>query len=89
VAEVRFGYGHGSGRGRSGPPTLLLQSEHDSIVPAETVRALASKLHKAGAQVIHLEYPQTDHVFDLPSPRFSPSGQAASYEVERFLVLVS
>jgi acetyl esterase/lipase len=71
------------------PPTLLLQGEHDSITPAAAVRALACRLREAGATVKHVEYPQTEHAFDLILPRLAPAAQASLYEVERFLALVN
>ena len=71
------------------PPTLLLQGEHDSFVSAEAVRALAAKLREAGVPVVHVEYPQTEHAFDIVLPRLSPAAQAALYETERFLALLA
>jgi acetyl esterase/lipase len=70
------------------PPTLLLQGEHDMIVSAEGVRAMAEKLEAVGVPVIYVEYPQTEHAFDLILPQISPPAQAALYEVERFLALL-
>ncbi len=70
------------------PPTLLLQGEHDMIVSAEGVRTMAEKLEAAGVPVIYVEYPQTEHAFDLILPHISPPAQAALYEVERFLALL-
>lgn len=70
------------------PPTLLLQGEHDDITSAEAVRILARKLEQAGVPVVFVEYPQTEHAFDLILPEVSPVAQAALYEVERFLALV-
>jgi acetyl esterase/lipase len=69
------------------PPTLLMQGEHDSLVSAEAVRALADKLRAAGVKVIHVEYPQTEHAFDLV-PWGVPT-QASWYEAERFLALLA
>lgn len=71
------------------PPTLLLQGEHDSFVSAEAVRVLADRLREAGVPVVHVEYPQTEHAFDLILPRLSPAAQAALYETERFLALLA
>jgi acetyl esterase/lipase len=74
--------------GRHCPPTLLFQGEHDCIVPAEGARQLAAALRATGVPVVHVEYPQTEHAFDLLLPRLSPPAQAALYETERFLALL-
>jgi acetyl esterase/lipase len=75
--------------GPNSPPTLLLQGEHDSLVPASACRALYHKLAQAGIPVVYVEYPQTEHAFDVVIlTRYSPAGQAALYELERFLALV-
>ena len=38
--------------------------------------------------MIHVEYPQTEHAFDVVIlTRYSPANQAALYELERFLAL--
>lgn len=71
------------------PPTLLLQGADDFLVSAEAVRLCADRLRQAGVPVVHVEYPQTDHAFDLILPRLSPAAQAALYETERFLALLS
>jgi len=74
--------------GPDSPPTLLLQGEHDSLVPASACRALYRKLVQAGVPAVHVEYPQTEHAFDVAVlPRYSPAAQAALYELERFLAL--
>lgn len=75
--------------GRHCPPTLLLQGAADFIVSAEMVRLLADDLRQAGVPVVYVEYPQTDHAFDLILPQISPPAQAALYETERFLALLS
>lgn len=76
--------------GPRSPPTLLLQGEHDSLVPASACGALNRKLADAGVPVVHVEYPQTEHAFDVAVlARYSPAAQAALYELERFLALVS
>jgi acetyl esterase/lipase len=75
--------------GPKSPPTLLLQGEHDSLVPASAWRTLHHKLVQAGVPVVHVEFPQTEHAFDVAMlSRYSPAGQAALYELERFLALV-
>lgn len=70
------------------PPTLLIQSAQDILVSVESVRMLHERMVAAGAPVLYLELPNTDHGFDLFMPTLSPPAQAAWYEVDRFLVLV-
>jgi acetyl esterase/lipase len=92
VAEVPEEFRWGSPITHVGPhcpPTLLLQGEHDFVVSAEAVQLLADNLRQAGVPVVHVEYPQTDHAFDLILPMLSPSAQAALYETERFLALLT
>lgn len=67
------------------PPTLLIQGEHDLLVPVESARALRDKLLAAGASVTYLELPRTDHAFDFVLPMFSPPARASFYALERFL----
>ncbi|MFQ5857008.1 MAG: hypothetical protein ACE5LU_15450 [Anaerolineae bacterium] len=44
----------------------------------------------AGVPVVYHEFPQTEHAFDLVVlPRCSPAAQAALYDVDRFLALMS
>ncbi|MFP4395014.1 MAG: alpha/beta hydrolase fold domain-containing protein [Anaerolineales bacterium] len=71
------------------PSTLLLQGEHDSLVAAESVHALAAQLRAVDVPVVHIEYPQASHAFDLVLPQLSPPAQAALYEVGRFLALLA
>ena len=74
--------------GPNSPPTLLLQGEQDGLVPAFACRALYRKLVHAGVPVVHVEYPQTEHAFDVAVlSRYAPAAQAALYELERFLAL--
>ncbi|MCB0630700.1 MAG: alpha/beta hydrolase [Saprospiraceae bacterium] len=69
------------------PPTLLIQGEHDIIVPVRSNIELYERLHKAGIPaVLHL-LPQCDHAFDLILPKISPSAQNAYYDIERFLYM--
>ena len=70
------------------PPTLLFQGEHDWIVPVASARRLYHALAAAGAPVVYVEFPQTVHGFDLLFPRLAPAGQAALYDLERFLACV-
>jgi acetyl esterase/lipase len=74
--------------GSGSPPTLLLQGEHDSFVPAYGSRALHRKLVEAGVPSVYVEFPQTEHGFDLLLPRYAPAAQAALYDVDRFLALM-
>jgi acetyl esterase/lipase len=47
------------------PPTLIFQSEHDSGVPVSSARDFYHKLVNAGVPAVYVEFPQTDHAFDL------------------------
>jgi acetyl esterase/lipase len=69
------------------PSTLLIQGEHDIIVPAKATRILHSRLTAAGVSAVMHILPQTDHAFDLILPKISPSAHNAIYDVERFLAL--
>jgi acetyl esterase/lipase len=71
------------------PPTLLIQGEDDLITPLGATRDLYNKLIRAGVPALLVVFPQTDHAFDLLLPAFSPSAQAALYDVERFLALLA
>jgi acetyl esterase/lipase len=74
----------------SSPPTLLLQGEHDQLVPVAAARALYHKLLENNVPVVYVEFPQTDHAFDVAfqaASQNSPAAQAALYDVERFLAL--
>lgn len=71
------------------PPTLQLQGAGDFFGMAQPVRQLHRKLRAAGVPSILVEFPHTDHAFDLILPQVSPSAQAALYDVERFLALLS
>jgi acetyl esterase/lipase len=70
------------------PPTLLLQGLDDSLVLAQDVRRLHRELQAADVPVIMVEFPHTEHAFDLVLPQVSPVAQAATYDVERFLALL-
>ncbi|MBN1966599.1 MAG: alpha/beta hydrolase [Anaerolineae bacterium] len=70
------------------PPTLLLQGAHDIAVRPEPVRRLYAALQEAGVPSVYVEFPQTDHGFDLFLPQWAPAVQAATYDVERFLALL-
>ncbi len=71
------------------PPTLLIQGEHDFVTPTEGVQALHRKLVEAGVPAVYVELPATEHAFDIAFPRYSPSAQAALYDLDRFLALMA
>ena len=75
--------------GAGSPPTLFLYGGHDSTTSAEAARSLHRKLAEKGVPVIYLEFPQTEHAFDIILPRFSPAAQAALYDTDRFLALMA
>lgn len=70
------------------PPTLLFQGAHDSDVPVQSTRALHRRLVDAGVPAVYVEFPFTEHAFDLPLSRLAPAGQAALYDLDRFLALL-
>ncbi len=70
------------------PPTLLLQGTDDIFGLAPAVRRLQRELRGASATSILVEFPHTEHAFDLVLPQVSPLAQAATYDVERFLALL-
>jgi acetyl esterase/lipase len=47
------------------PPTLIFQGEHDSGVPVSSARDFYLELVNAGVRAVYVEFPQTDHAFDL------------------------
>jgi acetyl esterase/lipase len=70
------------------PPTLLIQDSDDVFGLTPHVRRLQQLLEKAGVPVVYLEYPHTEHGFDLILPQISPVAQAATRETQRFLTLL-
>ena len=70
------------------PPTLLLQGTADIFGMSRSVRRLHQLLQTAGVPSVLVEFPNSDHAFDLVLPRISPAAQAATYDVERFLALM-
>ena len=70
---------------KDSPPTLLLQGSDDVFDLAPAVRGLQQALVQAGVPAILVEYPHTEHGFDLILPQISPVARAATREVERFL----
>jgi acetyl esterase/lipase len=71
------------------PPTLLLQGAHDFTGMTPDVRRLYRALRAADVPCVYVEFPATEHAFDLFSPNSSPSAQAALYDTERFLALMA
>ena len=69
------------------PPTFILHGKHDVLAPVEAIRYLHSRLIAAGVPAAMHLIPQTDHGFDLITPKVSPSAHSAIYEAERFLNL--
>jgi acetyl esterase/lipase len=69
------------------PPTLLLQGGHDLFRMAPDVRRLHQALCDAGVPSVYVEFPETEHAFDLLFP-CSPAAQAATCDTERFLALM-
>jgi acetyl esterase/lipase len=53
-----------------------------------SVQRLHHALVAAGVASVLVEFPRTDHAFDLVLPQVSPVAQAATYDVERFLALL-
>ncbi len=73
------------------PPTLLLQGEHDFTGITPDVRRLHRALGDNGVPSIYVEFPNTEHAFDMvPAnlPGWLPAAQAAAYVTERFLAMM-
>jgi acetyl esterase/lipase len=71
----------------SSPPTLLIQGAPDIIAPITATIEFHRRLVECGVPAINIIYPLTNHAFDL-LPEVSPPGQAALYDIERFLALM-
>jgi acetyl esterase/lipase len=72
------------------PPTLQFVGEHDVYVShSGSASALHRRLQTVGVPSVYVEFPRTDHAFDLLLPRISPAAQAAMYDVDRFLALIA
>jgi acetyl esterase/lipase len=79
------------------PATLIFQGAHDMGVPVESTRLFSSKLVDSVTSVVYVEYPQTDHGFDIQmkilklgdGSQYSPAAQAALYDLDRFLALLT
>ncbi len=73
-------------RGRSLPPTLLIQGGRDNVVEPTYSRTFAERLNESGTPAAYLEIPWAEHGFDEV---FSGvSSQLSLYYVERFLAWV-
>ena len=70
------------------PPTLILQGSDDCLVSAKTVRKMHQILQAEGVPSVMVEFPHTEHGFDLVFPQVSPVAQAALFDVEHFLALL-
>ncbi|MCP4540298.1 MAG: alpha/beta hydrolase [Chloroflexi bacterium] len=70
------------------PPTLLIQGDHDLLVPVDDTCELYTKLVESGVPAINVVFPSTDHAFDLLLPQINPPAQSALYDVDRFLALL-
>ena len=72
------------------PATLMFQGTHDAVVPLEAAQRLHRALEDAGVPVVYVEYPWTEHAFDLMYPPLAnPAAKAALFDLERFLFLVA
>lgn len=72
------------------PPTLMFQGTHDAVVPLDAARRLSRALEAAGVPVVYVEFPWSEHAFDLMYPPLgNPAAKAALYDVERFLACVA
>jgi acetyl esterase/lipase len=71
------------------PPTLLFHGQYDCFVPPAPTPVLRQKLAEVGVPAINVEFPRTEHAFDLFFLECSPAGQAALYDLERFLALLA
>jgi acetyl esterase/lipase len=50
---------------------------------------LHRRLREAGVASVCVEFPRTDHAFDLFLPTVSPAAQASMYDTDRFLGLMA
>lgn len=72
------------------PPTLMFQGTHDAVVPLEAARRLHGTLEATGVPVVYVEFPWTEHAFDLMYPPLgNPAAKAALYDLERFLACLA
>ena len=70
------------------PPTLLIQGEPDVFTPAAPTRVLYHRLTAHGVPAVIINFPMTEHAFDLILPKVSPPAHVAMYYLERFLALM-
>jgi acetyl esterase/lipase len=68
---------------------MLLQGTHDFAGMLPDVRRFYRALVEGEVPAILIEFPDTEHAFDILSPKWSPATQAATYDVERFLALMA
>jgi acetyl esterase/lipase len=74
------------------PPTLLFHGSHDFSGIVADGRRLHQALLREGIPAIYVEYPGTDHAFELMTmgaSTWSPVLQAGLYDLERFLALMA
>jgi acetyl esterase/lipase len=68
----------------------LVHGECDSFVPVASFRRLYEMPVAAGVPTVYVEFPRTEHAFNLLSPPLPwPAGQAALYDLEPFLACVA
>ncbi len=67
------------------PPTLLLHGADDVFGLTPGVHRLQQALRQAGVPCALLEFPHTEHGFDLLLPQISPTARTAARAVEQFL----
>ena len=48
-----------------GPPALIVQGEADFITPADATRRMVEQLRQAQIPVVYLEFPWTEHAWDI------------------------
>jgi acetyl esterase/lipase len=74
----------------SSPPTLMFQGAHDAVVPLDAPRRLHRALAAAGVPVVYVEFPWTEHAFDMMYPPLAnPAAKAALYDLQHFLACVT
>ncbi|HSJ58266.1 MAG TPA: alpha/beta hydrolase [Anaerolineae bacterium] len=67
------------------PPTLLVHGSDDVFGLTPGVHRLHRALQEVDVPVVLVEFPHTDHGFDLILPQISPVAMAATRDVIRFL----
>jgi acetyl esterase/lipase len=71
------------------PPTLIFQGSHDYTGLLPEVRRMHTALRNAGVTSIYVEFPNSEHAFEFGLSLWSPPAQAATYDTERFLALLT